>query len=270
MIQAYADLGAKTRIYSNSLDRTFSFTGDVKLRGGEIFYFERSFYIRSGILTFRENEEQFDPRITVRAEARDRSSTGPVTISLVVDNAPLRSFTPRFESSPALSQMEIMSLMGQSLVGATSEDGSVSNPFLASSADLLAQSQVMRRIQGALRDFLHLDMFSVRTQFLQRAAFGIFGIQPQAVDRIGWVGNYFDNTSVFVGKYIGSNMFAQLMLSLRYDEKKRTFGGYTFEPDLGLELQSPLGNIQWNLVPSHPENWYINDCSFTISWNFTF
>jgi hypothetical protein len=268
MIQAYADLGAKARIYANSMDRSFSFTGDIKLRGGEIFYFERSFYIRSGTLSFREDQNQFDPRITVRAEARDRSSTGPVTISLVVDNAPLQSFTPRFESSPALSQMEIMSLMGQSLVGTTGEDGSV--PFLASSADLLAQSQVMRRIQGALRDFLHLDMFSIRTQFLQRAAFSIMGIQGQTVDRIGWVGNYFDNTSVFVGKYIGSDMFAQLMVSLRYDEKKRTFGGYTFEPDFGIELRSPLGNIQWNLVPSHPENWYINDNSFSISWNFSF
>jgi hypothetical protein len=270
MIQAYADLGAKTRIRVNTMDHSFSFTGDVRLRGGEIFYFERSFYIRSGMLSFREDQNQFDPRITVRAEVRDRSSTGPVTISMVVDNAPLRSFTPRFESSPALSQMEIMSLIGQSFVGSVREDGSVSNPFLASSADLLAQSQVMRRIQGALRDFLHLDMFSVRTQFLQRAAFGIMGLQEQPVDRIGWVGNYFDNTSVFVGKYIGSSMFAQMMLSLRYDEKKRTFGGYTLEPDFGLELQSPLGNIQWNLVPAHPENWYINDCSFTISWNFTF
>ncbi|MDR1024917.1 MAG: translocation/assembly module TamB domain-containing protein [Treponema sp.] len=270
MIQAYADLGARTRIYANSMDRSFSFTGDVKLRGGEIFYFERSFYIRSGILTFREDQNQFDPRITVRAEVRDRSSTGPVTISMVVDNAPLQSFVPRFESSPALSQMEIMSLMGQSLVGAAGEDGSVSNPFLASSTDLLTQSQVMRRIQGALRDFLHLDMFSIRTQFFQRAAFGIMGLQDQPVDRIGWVGNYFDNTSVFVGKYIGSDMFAQLMLSLRYDEKKRSFGGYTLEPDFGIELRSPLGNIQWNLVPSHPENWYINDNSFSISWNFSF
>jgi hypothetical protein len=270
MIQAYADLGARTSLRLNSIDRTFNFTGDVKLRGGEIFYFERSFYIRNGVLTFREDQNQFDPRLTVRAEVRDRSSSGPVTISLVVDGAPLMSFTPRFESSPALSQVEIMSLLGQTFVGSAREDGSVSNPFLASSTDLLAQSQVMRRIQGALRDFLHLDMFSVRTQFIQRAAFSIMGLQDQPVDRIGWVGNYFDNTSVFVGKYIGSDMFAQLMLSMRYDEKKRTFGGYTFEPDFGIELQSPLGNIQWNLVPSHPENWYIDDCSFTISWNFTF
>jgi hypothetical protein len=270
VLQTYADLGTKARISVNSLDRTFNFTGDVKLRSGEVFYFERSFYIRSGMLSFREDQDHFDPRISVRAEVRDRASNGPVTISMVVDNAPLQSFIPRFESSPALSQTEILSLLGQNFVGAAGEDGSVSNPFLSSSADLLAQSQVMRRVQGALRDLLHLDMFSIRTQFIQRAAFGFIGLQEQPVDRIGWVGNYFDNTSVFLGKYIGSEIFAQAMVSLRYDEKKRTFGGYTFEPDFGIELRSPLGNIRWNLVPTHPENWYLDDCSFTLSWNFSF
>ncbi|MDR1971071.1 MAG: translocation/assembly module TamB [Treponema sp.] len=270
MLQAYADQGARTRIYANSLDRTFTFTGDVKLRSGEVFYFERSFYIRNGMLSFREDQTNFDPRITVRAEIRDRASNGPVTISMVVDNAPLQSFTPRFESSPAMSQTEILSLLGQNFVGAAGADGSVSNPFLSSSADLLSQSRVMRRVQGALRDLLHLDMFSIRTQFIQRAAFSFIGLEESPVDRIGWVGNYFDNTSVFIGKYIGSEMFAQAMLSLRYDENKRSFGGYTFEPDFGIELRSPLGNIRWNLVPTHPENWYIDDCSFTISWNFSF
>jgi hypothetical protein len=270
MLQAYADLGARANVHVNSLDRSFTFTGDVKLRGGEVFYFERSFYIRNGILAFRENQDNFDPRITVRAEARDRASSGPVTISMVVDNAPLQSLTPRFESSPALSQTEILSLLGQNFVGAARADGSVSNPFVSSSVDLLTQSQVMRRVQGALRDLLHLDMFSVRTQFIQKAAFSFIGLQEQPVDRIGWVGNYFDNTSVFIGKYIGSEMFAQAMLSLRYDENKKTFGGYTFEPDFGIELRSPLGNIRWNLVPTHPENWYLDDCSFTISWNFSF
>jgi hypothetical protein len=270
ILQAYADLGAKTRIFVNSQDRSFNFTGDVRLRSGEVFYFERSFYIRSGMLSFKEDQSNFNPRITVRAETRDRANSGPVTISMVVDNAPLQSFVPRFESSPALSQTEILSLLGQNFVGAAGSDGSVSAPFLSSSADLLAQSQVMRRVQGVLRDLLHLDMFSVRTQFIQRAAFGFMGLQDQPVDRIGWVGNYFDNTSVFIGKYIGSEMFAQAMLSLRYDENKQTFGGYTFEPDFGIELRSPLGNIRWNLVPTHPENWYLDDCSFTISWNFSF
>jgi hypothetical protein len=270
VLQAYADMGAKAKVSVNTMDRSFTFTGDVKLRGGEVFYFERSFYIRSGMLVFREDQDSFDPRISVRAEVRDRASNGPVTISMVVDNAPLQSFTPRFESSPALSQVEIFSLLGQSFVGAAGRDGNVSVPFLSSSADLLAQSQGMRRIQGALRDFLRLDMFSVRTQFIQRAAISFMGTQTQPVDRIGWVGNYFDNTSVFIGKYIGSEMFAQAMLSLRYNENKRTFGGYTLEPDFGIELRSPLGNIRWNLVPTHPENWYLDDCSFTVSWNFSF
>jgi hypothetical protein len=270
VFQAYADLGTRARVAFNSLDRTFAFTGNVRLRGGEIFYFERSFYIRNGILSFQENQNKFDPRISVRAEARDRAGSGPVTISLVVDNAPLQSFTPRFESSPALSQTEILSLLGQSFVGAAGADGNVVAPFLSSSADLLAQSQVMRRFQGTIRDFLRLDMFSVRTQFIQKAAISFMGNREKPVDRIGWVGNYFDNTSVFIGKYIGSEMFAQAMLSLRYDEHKRSFGGYTFEPDFGIELRSPLGNIRWNLVPSHPETWYLSDCSFTLSWNFTF
>jgi hypothetical protein len=270
MLQAYADMGARAKIHINSLDRNFTFTGDVKLRSGELFYFERSFYIRNGILSFRENQDNFDPRITVRAEARDRSNTGPVTISMIVDNAPLQSFTARFESSPALSQMEILSLLGQNFTGAAGEDGSIDNPFLASGADLLTQSQVVRRLERGIRDFLRLDMFSVRTQFIQNAAFGAIGLQERPVDRIGWVVNYFDNTSVFVGKYIGSEMFAQAMVSLRYDDKKRTFGGYTLEPDFGIELRSPLGNIRWNLVPTHPENWYIDDNSFTISWNFSF
>jgi hypothetical protein len=269
MIQAYANLGSRMHVSANSLDRHVSFSGDVDLRSGEIFYFERSFYIRSGVLALRENQGQFEPRITVRAETRDRSSTGPVTISLIVDNQPLETFTARFESSPALSQIEILSLLGQNIIGTTGEDGSQDNTLLVAGTDFLTQAYVVRRLERSVRNFLQLDMFSVRTQFLQNLVFS--GIQDRRpVDRIGWVGNYFDNTSVFVGKYIGSDMFAQAMVSLRYDDRKQTFGGYTFEPDFGVELQSPLGNIRWNFAPLHPENWYINDTSITISWDFTF
>jgi hypothetical protein len=272
MLRAYADMGARTRVTVDTADRRFSFTGDINLRSGEIFYFERNFFIRSGTLSFNENEQQFDPRISARAETKDRTNEGPVTISMIVDNAPLLSFQARFESSPALSQMEIFSLLGQSITGISGneEDGAPNNAFLASSVDVLAQFQVMRRIERTIRDFLRLDMFSIRTQVLQNYVFQAVGLEKQPVDRIATVGNYFDNTSVYVGKYIGADMFIQSMVSLRYDETKPTMGGYTFEPDFSVELRSPLGNIRWNLVPTHPENWYISDNSFTISWNFVF
>jgi len=88
------------------------------------------------------------------------------------------------------------------------------------------------------------------------------------VDRTGSVGNYFNNTTVFGGKYIGQDMFLQGMLSMRYDANKA--GNIAFVPDLGVELQNPLFSIRWDFNPSHPENWYINDNSITLtkSWSF--
>ncbi|GHT63083.1 hypothetical protein FACS1894110_00080 [Spirochaetia bacterium] len=269
ILQAYADTGAQVRITSDTLTQRFSFIGDVKLRNGELFYFERSFYIRNGMISFNEDEQSFDPRLTVRAETRDRSSEGPVTIAMVVDNAPLRSFTARFESTPALSQMEINSLLGQSITGA-GEGGSVNNAFmLVAGADILGQFPIFRRWQRVVRDFLRLDMLSFRTQVVQNAVFQLTGLQDP-VDRNNVVGNYFDNTSFSIGKYVGSDMFIQGGVSARYDANKVELGGYTFEPDFGIDLQSPLGNFRWNLSPVHPESWFISDVSFTWTWTMSF
>jgi hypothetical protein len=65
-------------------------------------------------------------------------------------------------------------------------------------------------------------------------------------------------------------MFTQLMLSLRYDENKVSMGGLSFEPDIGIELRSPLFDIRWNFVPLHPENYYVSDQSFTLMWRWSF
>jgi hypothetical protein len=273
ILQANVDQGTQLRVTTDTQARRFSLTSDVKIRSGEIFYFERSFYIREGLLAFRENEIQFDPRITVRAEVRDRTSEGPVTISMFVENAPLLSFTARFESSPPLSQMEILALLGQNLTGAPADEstGAIQRAFMNSTTDMLAQFSVVRRIERQIRDFLHLDMFSVRTQVLQNAFFQAAGLQDP-VDRINGVGNYFDNTTVFLGKYIGRDMFIQSMLSLRYDKNKTASGGLGFTPvpDIGVELESPLFNIRWDFIPTHPENWYIDDNSITLTWTKSF
>jgi hypothetical protein len=271
ILQAQADLGTGLKISSDTMARRFSLIGDVKLRGGEIFYFERSFYIREGILSFNENEIQFDPRLSILAEIRDRTNDGPVTISMIIDNAPLRSFSARFESNPPLSQMDILSLLGQNLTGVPSEDGGdpLRRAFVNSTTDILAQFGIIRRLERQIRDALWLDMFSIRTQVLQNAVFQAAGLQDP-VDRISGVSNYFDNTTVFLGKYFGSDMFIQSMFSIRYDENKTTFGGLTLEPELGIEMRSPLFDIRLNMVPLHPENWFIDDLSFTLSWKRSF
>jgi len=277
-------LGTKLHVTADTLTKQFSLTSDIKIRGGEIFYFERSFYIRSGQLVFRENELRFAPRLTARAETRDRNEDGPVTISLIVDNAPLFDFTARFESSPPLSQMEILALMGQSITGSQTDDNTGQNQreralaFVNSGADMLAQFTLGQWFERHVRNFLQLDMFSFRTQVVQNFIFSrVPGLTLQPVDRNGALGNYLlDNTTLFGGKYIGQDLFIQGMLSMRYDANRNTFGGMTFQPDIGLELQGPVVfyglnlRIRWDFVPEHPENWYANDnaITFTLSRSF--
>jgi hypothetical protein len=286
ILRANVDPGNTISIKSESLSGRYSLTGDIGFRGGEIFYFERSFYIRQGQLVFNENETRFDPRLTARAETRDRTENGTVTISMVIDNQPLLSFTPRLESNPPLSQYEILSLMGENLLGGTTaEDGTVERAFVNSLGDVAAQFGVVRRSERLIRDLLHLDMFSMRTQVLQNYFFqatarsaeqedaagetGGQGSNPKAPNPAMNFGNYLDNTTVFGGIYIGSDMFVQGMLSMRYDENSIASGGIRFEPDIGIELKNPLFDISWSLVPLHPENLWITDNSITITRRWT-
>jgi hypothetical protein len=277
ILQTYADQGASIRIESDSGTSHYSLTGDVNLRGGEIFYFERSFYIREGQLSFNENELQFDPKISARAEVRDQTNDeGPVTIAMIIDNAPLQSFTARFESTPPLSQIAIFSMLGQSMTGTPTEAGNPTVPyaFLASTADILAQTQVLRHFQRRIRDFLGLDMFSFRTQILQNMAYQLVRRQDDTNSSV--FGNSFDNTAVFLGKYIGPDVFLQLITALRYDEHRSNvevfpaqglrIGGFTIEPEFGMELRGPLCDIRVNIVPRHVETMFINDISCTLTW----
>jgi translocation and assembly module TamB len=271
VIQANADMGTGVHITSDSMARRFTLNGDVKLRSGEIFYLERNFYIREGTLFFRENEVEFDPKISARAEIRDQAKIGPVTISMIIDNAPLRSFSPRFVSAPPLSQLEIYSLLGQAPQGG---EGTPRNLAMATSAvmDSLTQFAVINRLQRQVRNFLGMDMLSMRTQLLQNVVVQAAGGQfsDNASDRPYRLGNYFDNTTVFIGKYIGTGLFGEAMLSFKYDENKIDWGGLVLAPELGFELRNPLFDIQFNMVPLHLRNLFINDVSFSLVWRWTF
>ena len=282
IIRGNPELGSVINITSDTRSRQYSLNGDINIRSGELNYFDRSFYIRQGKMIFREDENKFDPRITARAEIRDHADIGSVTISMIVDNQPLRNFEPRFESSPSLTQLEIYSILGQNLSNNPGGENLEIPRFLLSSttdiltqiiatSDTLSQFVFFRQIERSIRNFLRLDMFSIRTRLLQNAVMsGVSGFTQAPVDRNFSVGNYFDNTAVFIGKYIGRDMFIQGMLTMRYDEYSVELGGLVFEPDIGIELQSPYVNIKWSFFPYHPENWWVSDNSITLSWRMIF
>jgi len=266
VIQANADMGTGVHVTSDSLAKRFTLNGDVKLRSGEIFYLERNFYIREGTLFFKENEAEFDPRISARAEIRDQADIGQVTISMIIDDAPLRSFTPRFVSTPSLSQSEIYALLGQAPQG----EGGLRNLATSAVIDSLAQFTVINRLQRQVRNFIGLDMLSMRTQLLQNAVIQLASGPFVDSSKPYRLGNYFDNTTVFIGKYIATDWFGEAMLSFKYDENKVDWGGLVLEPELGFELRNPLFDIQFNMIPLHPENLFMDDVTFSLVWRRTF
>jgi len=283
ILRAYPEMGTVFRISADTLAGQYSLNSDVKIRSGELYYFERSFYIREGSMIFRENENQFAPLLSARAEIRDRSDSGPVTITMVIENQPLNNFEPRFETTPSLTQLEIYSILGQNLNNIQGNDNADATQrfILTSTTDLLTQFVVssdvfsqfipLRQIERSIRNFLGLDMFNVRTRLVQNAIVsGVTGLAQGPVDRNSSIGNYFDNTTVFIGKYIGQDVFIQGMITMKYDENSSVMGGLVFEPDIGIELQSPYFNIRWDFFPNHPENFWVNDMSITLSWSKSF
>jgi len=283
IIRANPELGTVINIYSDTQNGQFSLNSDARIRMGELNYFDRSFFIREGIIVFREDQNQFNPLITARAEIRDRSDTGPVTIIMIIDSQPLLSFEPRFESRPGLTQLEIYSILGQNFNNFQGNDSwdMAQRIFLTSSADILTQlvansgtlTQFMffRQVERQIRDMLRLDMFSVRTRLLHNMViFGATGFGNDPVDRNYGVGNYFDNTTVSMGRYIGRDIFIHGTLRLRNDESRSSFGGLLFEPDIGIEFNTPYVNIRWDFFPSHFQNFWVNDHSITLSWSMSF
>ncbi|MFO8064355.1 MAG: translocation/assembly module TamB domain-containing protein, partial [Spirochaetia bacterium] len=160
VLRALAERGEEVELSYASDTGEFSLQGRMNIQAGEIYYFDRSFYVREGHITFDEDEEEFDPRLAVRAEIREVSNEGPVRVYLIVDEERLSSFTPRFESSPPLSDSELIALLGGNLLTRESgEDVDFSQAVLLTS-DLVTQFGVINRLERSARSALGLDLFS--------------------------------------------------------------------------------------------------------------
>ena len=256
---------------------TYSFKGSADLKGGDVFYFKRSFYLREGKISFDERDGMFDPRISLRAEVRERDENGsPVRITMTVDNDPLSSFNPIFASDPLKNQIELMEILGQVVTADTSADNSAWRDLAVTGTDLLAQLGVLRPAENFIRDKLHLDIFSLRTLILQNAIFGNSTSSVSSSNR--WTaGNFLDNTTVYFGKYIGKAIYVDALLQFSYydsdyyQERVYTntffpivYGNLLVLPEIGVEIDAPFAHIRWGISPVPSNN------NITLSWRFTY
>nr|HPO02253.1 translocation/assembly module TamB domain-containing protein [Treponemataceae bacterium] len=273
LIQADEPLSIKI----DSSQDSFLLKGNAALRGGEIFYLKRNFYLRQGSITLNETQNLFDPYVTIRAEIRERDIDGEfVRIILSVDNQPLSLFSPVLSSDPVRSETEILTLMGQVTTGDASQD-TFFKDLVITSSDVLTQLSIFRNTENAVRDFLHLDLFSIRTLVLQNALLGQSGLDTDSTGMT--IGNYFDNTTVYIGKYLGSAIYADALLHFRYYDPRSAvqaetliepYGNLLAQPEIGFEVNTPLFLLRWGFSPEHRDTLFVADNSVTLSWKFSY
>ncbi len=254
----------------NSDTGDFLFKGDIQLRGGEIAWLNRNFYLKEGRITFNETQNAIDPKINVRAETRERDESGnQVTVILSCANQFLSQFRPVLSATPAKSEAEIMELLGNFI---TADSDSVAS-FAMAGGDYFVQTMVMRRIENSLRELCNFDIFSIRANILQNALKR--SIDQDSNNNQMTFGNFFDNSTVYIGKYFGSAMYFDALLNWSYDEAKSqdTSGGLVLQPEFGLEMASPFVNIRLGVAPDfeaiQKKEW-MPSTSVTLSWKYNF
>ena len=249
----------------------YQIDGSLQIKSGDIAYLNRNFYIKEGNIKFNP-QDVTNPLVTIKAETRERDSNSQtVRIILSAENQYLLDFNPRFTSIPAKSENEIKLLLGQIVMADSSSVGDL----VVSAGEYYLQSTVVRDLENKLRDLLNFDIFSVRTNILQNTI--NLSNKRNETNNIT-VGNFFDNSTVYIGKYIGNALYVDAMLNMSasdyVDTEYLSTGNLLFQPEFGLELELPLMNIRWDmtwdLTPGLQFKSYVPATSLTFSWKFNF
>lgn len=274
IIRAYADTGQSISIDFDSLSNTLDVKGSVDIKSGEMFYFKRNFYLKEGRIDFAETMEKMNPMISARAEMRDVSSVGdPVTITLTLDNNPLKDLQPRFSSSPSLTNEEILSILGGVSFASDSTQSFGVEEAVLYTTDLLGQVSFIRQFEDQVKDLLNLDMFSIRTQLVQNILLDrVFTPDPETVS----FGRYLENTTLFIGKYLGENIFLESLFRFRTEDDSNGIFGVNsemlrLEAEINMEIKTPIVQIDLGLRPDffNIEKDFLNP-SIGFRWGYSY
>ena len=102
----------------------YTVKGGTGVQGGEIYYFDRTFIMKKGSITFNEDQANFDPWITARAEVREWDPTTGTEVKIFLDaDSSFSKFSPRFSSDPPRLDTDILAMIGAPLVNRVETQG---------------------------------------------------------------------------------------------------------------------------------------------------
>jgi translocation and assembly module TamB len=275
VLRTTVEPGNDVKIYYDNTFEDYAIQGDIEIRGGEIFYFDRNFYIREGKIGFNEDQDSFDPTLTVRSELRETWQDEPVRIYLTADENKFSKFEPRFESDPPMDNITLFSILGQSIVAQLGGEALDVTSALVFTGDLITQFGFIRTVEQSLRDTLNLDLFTLRSPVFQNVMQSIVSDSAYPLDNnTPSLGKYLDKTTVLLGKYLGTDLFLELMVQLSalepYEYELRRVRGIDVYSELSLEWKTPFFLMEWSFFPSHPENLFLTDNRLSLSWKYSY
>lgn len=278
ILNATAEQGQAIKLEMDNLNGTFSLKGEVNIKYGGIYYFQKSFYLSEGLIGFDENESKFDPLLAFTAQIKEVDAEGEVVnISLIQDKLPVSQFAPRFESDPPLSDVEIFSILGAGVFTDIGNEQIDLTSALLLTGDLVAQFAIIRNIEKKVRNIFNLDLFSLRTQMIQNLLLDRF-IQKESVDQEVYsesFGRYLDNTTLYLGKYIGDDIFLQALLQINnlqfIDTDLYATNKLLIESTISLEWQTPLFLLGFSVKPDFVDPVSsIHNTSLELSWGYSY
>ena len=270
---------------SYSSKKNYQVDGDLKILGGEIFYFQRSFFITNGFLKLKESHlYDFDPVISIEAKLRDFDKNGEkIDIFLRIQNDHLSNFIPVLSSRPTKTVAEIAAILGQNIlpeniIGSTNISSALALATIAT--DIIQKLGIIELdpisdFENIIRNTLQLDLFSIRTQVFQNIILETITNSQVQMLSLNPIARYLDNTTVFLGKYINNDVFLQAMLHLSANDR---YGPGLFMTDdlkldieLSVEWENPLYLLRLSTQPEGLQPYQLLDTlTIGVFWDFSF
>lgn len=270
-------------------DGVFKTDGAMALKTGQVYYFQNDFIIKEGSVDLSErklpgSEGSLPVVLNLRAEITDYDSDGnKVVISMILQNTTLDSINPRFSSTPAKSENEILAMLGQSVLASGALDRTLSLSsvarFAATAREALTRVGVLESnknysITGTVRTALGLDIFSARSNILSNVIIDALPGEITGRADVSILARYLDRTSLFAGKYIGEDWFVKVRLMLKADSnvKLSKSAGHFLAKDLildteiSLDWDTPMGTLS---VFTQPQELSVFDILDTIGFSVT-
>lgn len=251
IISVTIDEGQQASFSFNHRTQQLIVDGDIGFRTGEIYYFQKNFYVTEGSFRFRTDAftRQINPVINLRARIRDFDSNGnKVDIYLVLQDSTLDNLSPRFESVPSLTTNEILQILGQSILpssayGQVNVSSVVS--LAATATDVISRLGIIDTgssgLANSIKNSLGLDMFTMRSNIVQNILFDVLPGTSLVSSSASPLARYLDNTTIFLGKYLGRDFFLQGMI--HFSAAGNGMGTSSFLAD-DLEVDMEL-SVEW-------------------------